>query len=83
MSCYSTPDNAESPSRFSMGAGTKNVAKLVDNPRFSKREMSIWEEEHIIKFIQVAQEDHLFLAFFLQLGCEEAKFLIYVGKTLI
>jgi integrase len=50
---------------FQWGLVPKNVAKLVDKPRFSKREMSIWEEEHIIKFLQVAREDRLFIAFFL------------------
>ncbi|MFD2370637.1 tyrosine-type recombinase/integrase [Brevibacillus sp. GCM10020057] len=47
------------------GFVAKNVAKLVDKPRFSKKKMEVWNEKEVLQFLDVAREDRLYIAFFL------------------
>ncbi|MEK3744757.1 site-specific integrase [Brevibacillus sp. FSL K6-0770] len=47
------------------GFVAKNVAKLVDKPRFSKKKMEVWSEKEVLQFLDVAREDRLYIAFFL------------------
>ncbi|WP_232700182.1 hypothetical protein [Brevibacillus daliensis] len=47
------------------GFVAKNVTKLVDKPRYSKKKMEVWNEKEVIQFLDVAREDRLYIAFFL------------------
>jgi len=43
----------------------KNPAALVDSPTFSKKEIVVWNEEEIRRFLDVARYDRLYIAFLL------------------
>lgn len=47
------------------GLLNKNVALLVDRPRSNRREINVWTQEQIIKFLKEAEQDKLYIAFHL------------------
>ncbi|MFE1628656.1 phage integrase SAM-like domain-containing protein [Brevibacillus reuszeri] len=49
------------------GFVSKNVAKLVDKPRFSKKKMEVWNEGEVLQFLDATRDDRLHIAFSLQL----------------
>jgi integrase len=43
----------------------KNVASLIEKPKLIKTEMKVWDKEEVNRFLDVAKEDRLHIAFLL------------------
>src|SRR3954451_10695039 len=44
---------------------SKNVASKVKLPKQNKKEMQVWNEEEILRFLKIAQDDRYFMAFYI------------------
>ena len=63
----------------------KNPAIKVKLPKANKKEMTVWNEEEVNRFLKVAKEDPLYIVFHLALmtGMRQGEILGCVGKMWI